>query len=388
MLSRGFGLCALTALSSTRRAVVALSLSTSTITPAPPHRVLLVASRADVASLNLAKAVLDHSPWTPLAPFYDGGELSSLEKGGVHASLWLLNERMTKFDDVDKRFAAHSSSAAAAADEVIFLSRHAAESGRPSLTVHPIGTPSALRADKERFGGLPGRCPPPNLRMSSLLRRVKRHATASGLLVGSSTSTSSDTDEAPASTEKGGGGGGGAGDFEVSPEATHHGPWLETPACFCEIGSREEDWGRTDASKVWAAVLHEELFGGGAEENEENEEEAVKTELETVVIGIGGGHYCPKIADVIGSSPSVAVGHILPSYALAMEEGGDWESAVREAVRSTREAMDRRQGTKAVELVALVDKKAFKSTQKAMLLSLLEDLGVRAALKKNQVVLR
>ena len=32
-----------------------------------------------------------------------------------------------------------------------------------------------LRADKERFGGLPGRCPPPNLRMSSLLRRVKRH---------------------------------------------------------------------------------------------------------------------------------------------------------------------------------------------------------------------
>ena len=133
-------------------------------------------------------------------------------------------------------------------------------------------------------------------------------------------------------------------------------------------------------------MLHEELFGGGAEENEENEEEAVKTELETVVIGIGGGHYCPKIADVIGSSPSVAVGHILPSYALAMEEGGDWESAVREAVRSTREAMDRRQGKKA-ELVALVDKKAFKSTQKAMLLNLLEDLGVRAALKKNQVVI-
>ena len=41
-----------------------------------------------------------------------------------------------------------------------------------------------------------------------------------------------------------------------------------------------------------------------------------------------------------------------------------------------------------MELVALDDKKAFKSTQKAMLLSLLEDLGVRAALKKNQVVLR
>ena len=37
---------------------------------------------------------------------------------------------------------------------------------------------------------------------------------------------------------------------------------------------------------------------------------------------------------------------------------------------------------------ALVDKKAFKSTQKAMLTGLLEELDVRVAMKKNAVLRR
>ena len=90
-------------------------------------------------------------------------------------SLWLLSDKLTQFDDADKRWREENPDDGAV-DEVIFLSRHAAESGRPCLTVHPIGTPSTARADPERFGGRPGRCPPPNLRMASLLRRVKAHA--------------------------------------------------------------------------------------------------------------------------------------------------------------------------------------------------------------------
>ena len=37
-------------------------------------------------------------------------------------------------------------------------------------------------------------------------------------------------------------------------QATHHGPWLETPALFAEIGSAPDDWERADASRFWAEV--------------------------------------------------------------------------------------------------------------------------------------
>ena len=41
-------------------------------------------------------------------------------------------------------------------------------------------------------------------------------------------------------------------EFEVTLETTHHGPLLDTPTLFIEIGSTEEHWGRTDAAEVWA----------------------------------------------------------------------------------------------------------------------------------------
>ena len=392
----------------------------STTAASPPRHVLLVASRADKASLNLAEAMLQCAPasatsaacWTPLEPCgngersryisgsWAGGAASGSSEESNKVSLWLLSDKLTQFDDADKRWREENPDDGAV-DEVIFLSRHAAESGRPCLTVHPIGTPSTARADPERFGGRPGRCPPPNLRMASLLRRVKAHAESTGLLL----------------TKKKGGGGGKEKKeeneeeeeeenegFEVSPEATHHGPWLEVPACFVEIGSREGDWGRKDASSVWAQVLHEELFGaaergrvgggGGGEAASSDSGDGGGDDQGVVVMGLGGGHYCPKISDIIGGDEAVSVGHIVPSYALAFDEGdggggggGDWEAAVREAVASTRVAMESH-GWGRRELVALVDKKAFKSTQKAMLTGLLEELDVRVAMKKNAVLRR
>lgn len=422
------------------------------------HHVLLVATRADPASLNLATALMEYKTsveaeysWSPLEPFHSKdtkqGELSTYigslvvdapdrslgnARQATAASLWLLNDRLTQADDLDKRWAdrfttddgsgdgndvssSSSSRHRRLPDEVIFLSRHASESGRPCLTVHPIGTPSALRTDLPRFGGRPGRCVPPNLRMASLLRRVKKTAAKRGLLLGRSSDESN-----PPSTERGSGqgGGGGGGDFEVSPEATHHGPWLETPAAFIEIGSREPDWERSDAARVWAEALHEDLFGGesgigggggrgrgsagsdpaaAARRRSDPMEVGGKTShrdyddhgeaVGVVVIGIGGGHYCPKISDLVGD-PRVDVGHIVPSYALSFgcdnEELGDWDDAVREAVQATRAAMKKNGDQR--ELVALVDKKALKAAERAKVVALLGQLGVRSAMKKNAVL--
>ena len=56
-------------------------------------------------------------------------------------------------------------------DNIIFLSRHKAASGKPSLTVHPIGNWG--EAD---YGGIKGEVTPPSADiMTSLLREIKKN---------------------------------------------------------------------------------------------------------------------------------------------------------------------------------------------------------------------
>ena len=139
---------------------------------------------------------------------------SLVEKGHTYAS-----------DHLDKRYQIVTSRTLS---EVLFLSRHVAASGRPSLTLHAIGIPGALpHGEVAEFGGRNGVTVPPSPRFASLFRRLDRIATQSGL------------------TEE----------FEVTLETTHHGPLLDTPTLFIEIGSTEEHWGRADAAEVWADIL-------------------------------------------------------------------------------------------------------------------------------------
>ncbi|MDD1748219.1 MAG: D-aminoacyl-tRNA deacylase, partial [Methanomassiliicoccales archaeon] len=94
---------------------------------------------------------------------------------------------------------------------MVFLSRHKAASGIPTLTAHPIGNFS-----KADFGGRPGTLvrSSPDM-MTSTLRELQRNAAGLG--------------------------------FGVSFEVTHHGPYLEAPTMYIEIGSSEENWGNKDA---------------------------------------------------------------------------------------------------------------------------------------------
>jgi D-tyrosyl-tRNA(Tyr) deacylase len=153
------------------------------------------------------------------------------------------------------------------------------------------------------------------------------------------------------------------------------------------VGSTEADWGRTDAAEVWADVLMEDLFGGG------NAVEATAAaNREVCVIGVGGGHYAPALADVVGQLANARLGHIVPTYALDFDAddpalggllGGSWRGAITEAVRSTGEAYA--SWPNPPLFVALVDKKAFKSAQRTAIVELLRELGVEVALSKADV---
>ncbi|XP_051145828.1 D-aminoacyl-tRNA deacylase isoform X2 [Andrographis paniculata] len=156
-------------------------------------------------------------------------------------------------------------------------------------------------------------------------------------------------------------------EFEITLEATHHGPITTTPTMFIEIGSTQDYWGREDAARVVALLVWEGLGFG--------ESPAVgvwssSTERKKVLLGLGGGHYVPRHMDVI-KKDGTWVGHLLSGYSLPMEEpkdpkakvtpediGGTWKQAIKVAFDATQVAFP------GGDIIAHLDHKSFKGWQK------------------------
>lgn len=215
---------------------------------------LIVISKNDTASLNISKNLLDLKEWE------DEGEFlgNPLFKSGDFF-MGTIDDEHLLHDNVDKDF--HDSKGVKP-EIVIYASRHRSESGLRSLTVHTPGNFS-----NAELGGRPKElvpsCP---LHKTSALRNLSDLAKDL--------------------------------DYKVSYEATHHGPYLETPAFYIEIGSDEGCWVEEAPGRAIAeAILN------------------IKPEREPVGIGVGGGHYAPRITDVALES-RLSFGHIIPTYAL------------------------------------------------------------------------
>jgi D-aminoacyl-tRNA deacylase len=175
-------------------------------------------------------------------------------------------------------------------DNAIFISRHTSKSGRPTLTTHPIGN-----YGKAEFGGRPKTLvkSSPKL-MTQLLRILKRNAKSEQLY------------------------------HKVCFEVTHHGPYLETPTLFIEVGSNEEEWNKKKPAKIVAKSVVETL------ENL-NEKDPFFNEA-PVIIGIGGGHYAPRFTDV-ALEKYVAFGHMIPLYHI--KEGVIDTNMIEETLKKT-----------------------------------------------------
>lgn len=88
--------------------------------------------------------------------------------------------------------------------------------------------------------------------------------------------------------------------FDVVIEVTHHGPFLQKPILFIEIGSTDEQWKNKEAGMVIAKTILHLL------------EETPKDY--PVLFGIGGLHTSPILSHAIEKGYSL--GHICPKYAL------------------------------------------------------------------------
>ncbi|MEA3430859.1 MAG: D-aminoacyl-tRNA deacylase [Nanoarchaeota archaeon] len=105
-------------------------------------------------------------------------------------------------------------------------------------------------------------------------------------------------------------------EYDVVQEVTHHGPDLDAPCIFIEIGSKEEQWKDLDAASVIAKTIIESLKD--------------KTSYKTAV-GVGGLHTTPNFKKVIFDS-DVAIGHACPKYMINSFDSDMLKQAIEKTV--------------------------------------------------------
>jgi D-aminoacyl-tRNA deacylase len=136
--------------------------------------------------------------------------------------------------------------------------------------------------------------------------------------------------------------------YEVSYECTHHGPSLNTPTMFAELGSSPKQWSDSKAAEAVAHATMKTISKVG--------ESQVKA-----VLGIGGPHYNGKFTRMALES-DMAFGHMIPKYAVSYVDS----DILRQCVKRTLEK---------VQSVVL-DWKGIKGEHKPRLVGMLEEMGI------------
>jgi D-aminoacyl-tRNA deacylase len=205
------------------------------------------------------------------------------------------------------------------ANAIIVLSRHSSTSGRPTLTTHHTGNPTG----EALLGGDPATLAwsaPPLNRL--LLRLYREEAKKRGLL----------------------------GRYELSLEATHHGPTRNSkPLVFIEIGSTPEDWNDRKAQEAMAMAVARAL-------------ESRLPECEPAA-GFGGTHYPIKFTR-IHLDGDYCLGHIIPKYAF---NKGVSRDVIKQAILKTWPRKP---------LTALIEKKSLKGEHKRLVGEVMAEMGV------------
>ena len=230
--------------------------------------ILLIASKKDGSSMEMASKLL---------------EIYSFKK--INDSLYKYKSYNLKFIDILHIYQ-NMESLGDDVEKVIFLSKHSSQANVKSLTVHPIGN-----FRKAELGGLDNAIVPSDpVGMGSSLRYIK-------------TNYSGDY-------------------FEITFEATHHGPYMEKPAYFIEIGTSEKEWKQPGIADLMVKSIIE-----GEKKDFGN------------FVGVGGGHYAPKLSSYFFEN-QINIGHIIPKYVHGIISEFEVENAVKKTPKCKGFLMD------------------------------------------------
>jgi len=140
-------------------------------------------------------------------------------------------------------------------------------------------------------------------------------------------------------------------EYNLTLEVTHHGPFIDIPCCFIELGSNEKQWKDSRAAEIVAkTILSLQDFNKG------------KCSDWIPCIGVGGPHYAP-VFNKIQLNSEYAVGHIISEYALPLTD-----VMLREAEEKTLEQVGE----------VLIDWKGCgKSEDRGRVVDVVEKLGLK-----------
>jgi D-aminoacyl-tRNA deacylase len=232
----------------------------------------IVVSTKDLAGINIRETLSELHGFAKSTELWHGNPIYS--KQGI--KIYTTDEETIHSETVDKEVEG---------DWIIFATRHQAASGKKSFSVHAPGN-----WGKAEAGGKEGKiCHALPDVMKEALKKIE------GVYAGD--------------------------EFEITMECTHHGPYIQKPCMFIEIGSSEAEWKRRDAAEIIANAVNYIVM---------NPSKRCKS-----VAVLGGGHY-NQAATKLMRNTEYSVGHICPKFALGSVD----ERLLKQAVEKNGERFE------------------------------------------------
>ncbi|MGB9854804.1 MAG: D-aminoacyl-tRNA deacylase [Candidatus Bathyarchaeales archaeon] len=269
--------------------------------------ILLAASTKDLASINIAKQILNNYPFSLVKEKFHESPIYTAEVNSKEVKLAILNEELV--------YAQNITEFSPSLELIVFISRHSSISGTPTLSVH---TPGNL-GDAD-LGGTPRKVSvSPANAMKKALQTMAELVEERQLK------------------------------YEVSYECTHHGPSLDVPAMFVELGSSPKQWEDLEAAEVVAHAAMEAVSSFGERQSK-------------AVLGIGGPHYNARFT-MIALENAMAFGHMIPKYAVSKID----DEVLMQCVEKTLEKVE----------LAVLDWKGIKGEYKPKIMEMLRKISLK-----------
>jgi len=259
---------------------------------------LIVASKQDKAGVNIT---------TSLSQFRKNPVLSAFSFDQPNFDFYLVDKEIIYTENLDL-------SKINQYDFIIFASKHESESKEKTLSIH---APGNYRISE--FGGTSEKvCRASALFHKKMFENLNKNSEKHHLK-----------------------------DYKITLEATHHGPLIEKPCLFIEIGSTENQWVDRKAGFVIATTIRDTI------------QEFKPNPYNEIAIAIGGPHYCPNF-NKIQLDSNTAIAHVIPGYVTPITK-----QMIQQAMDNTEEEID----------FAVLDWKGLgKAEQRQEVLNILDEL--------------
>lgn len=247
------------------------------IFPGIMEKIAIIASSKDAAGINVRNNLIESIEFEKIDERFEDNEIYEFNKiSDKLIKLYLTNNDLIHSENIDQ---------AIDADIFIFASKHRSKENTKSFAVHSIGNWGGAE-----LGGKEGQlCHSSAVLLKNLFITLNKNAKVTG--------------------------------YEMTMEATHHGPYVFKPSVFVEVGSTEEEWKNKENGRILAKTIIEGISD--------------KNFNYKIAIGIGGPHYCNNFNKIMLES-DIAFSFICPKYALPNLN----EDVINQAIAKTKEKVD------------------------------------------------